>query len=170
MFFVCILGYHQTWFRSLHMAIVIRSGLGLHHWIVYCHLDARVMEMDKSKNSMLCTKCIIWMLFKITSWYTISLDRPQQQHGSMPKISSVTPRLWACFAVKRRFARFKYDVSSALHWSLRVRFPNLVYSTYFHQGYHFVALELPFMLYTNFLELFKRNNFINKLSLKVRYS
>nr|AEN03031.1 juvenile hormone epoxide hydrolase [Bactrocera minax] len=53
-------------------------------------------------------------------------------------------------------ARFKYDVPPALDWSLKDKFPNLVHSTYFNQGGHFAAMELPVMLYINFQEFTKK--------------
>ncbi|XP_067629980.1 juvenile hormone epoxide hydrolase 1-like [Eurosta solidaginis] len=59
--------------------------------------------------------------------------------------------------VKMGCARFKNDMPSAINWALEDKFPNLVHSSYFNQGGHFAALEVPAILYTNFQE------FVNKV-------
>ncbi|XP_039956705.1 juvenile hormone epoxide hydrolase 1 [Bactrocera tryoni] len=53
-------------------------------------------------------------------------------------------------------ARFQFDLPPAIDWALKDKFPNLVHSTYFNQGGHFAALELPGMLYINFQEFVKK--------------
>ncbi|XP_017483845.1 PREDICTED: juvenile hormone epoxide hydrolase 1 [Rhagoletis zephyria] len=55
-------------------------------------------------------------------------------------------------------ARFKHDLTAALDWALKDKFPNLVHSTYYNQGGHFAAFELPGMLYINFQEFVKKVN------------
>ncbi|XP_054740345.1 juvenile hormone epoxide hydrolase 1 [Anastrepha obliqua] len=53
-------------------------------------------------------------------------------------------------------ARFKNDLPTAPDWALRDKFPNLMLSTYYQQGGHFAALEMPTMLYLNFQEFVKK--------------
>lgn len=54
-------------------------------------------------------------------------------------------------------ARFKNDLFHELDWVLRDKYTNLVHSTYHTQGGHFAALEVPNVLYEDFMQ------FVNKV-------
>ena len=49
-------------------------------------------------------------------------------------------------------ARFRYDLPPAMDWQLLDKFPNLIHSKYINQAGHFAALEVPVMLYIDFVE------------------
>uniref|UniRef100_A0A6P4FV67 Epoxide hydrolase n=1 Tax=Drosophila rhopaloa TaxID=1041015 RepID=A0A6P4FV67_DRORH len=53
-------------------------------------------------------------------------------------------------------ARFKSDIMQFLDIQLQDKFTNLVHSTYHKQGGHFAALEVPKVLYQDFIEFVKK--------------
>lgn len=55
-------------------------------------------------------------------------------------------------------ARFKNDLAHEFDWKLSVKFPHLVHSTYYRNGGHFAAMELPDLLYTDFTQFIKKLN------------
>jgi len=59
-------------------------------------------------------------------------------------------------------SRFKNDLSHSIDWILRDKFTNLVQSTYYKNGGHFAALELPNTLYDDFIEFVKKVEKIEK--------
>lgn len=82
-------------------------------------------------------------------------------------------RLYSEFATKRHFglninrvptnvpvgcARFRYDLAHETDWQLSSKFTNLVHSTWYQKGGHFIALELPDVLYTDFMQFVKKIN------------
>lgn len=57
-------------------------------------------------------------------------------------------------------ARFKHDLAHELDWNLQSKYKNLLHSTYHYNGGHFIALELPDVLYKDFIEFVNKvNNF-----------
>lgn len=52
-------------------------------------------------------------------------------------------------------ARFKHDFGHALDWQLRDKFTNLVHSTFHKEGGHFAALEVPELLYKDFMKFIR---------------
>lgn len=54
-------------------------------------------------------------------------------------------------------ARFRYDISHLSDWQLKDKFVNLIQSTWYMHGGHFAAMEIPNVLYNDFVE------FINKV-------
>lgn len=82
-------------------------------------------------------------------------------------------RLYSEFATKRHFflnmnrvptqvptgcARFRYDVAHETDWQLSSKFKNLIHSTWYQKGGHFIALELPDVLYNDFIQFVKKLN------------
>ncbi|XP_031630374.1 juvenile hormone epoxide hydrolase-like [Contarinia nasturtii] len=55
-------------------------------------------------------------------------------------------------------ARFKNDLAHELDWQLITKFPKLIHSTYHANGGHFAAMELPDVLYNDFLQFVKKLN------------
>lgn len=55
-------------------------------------------------------------------------------------------------------ARFKHDLAHAFDWQLKGKFPHLVHSTYYPNGGHFAAMELPDVLYNDFTHFVKKLN------------
>lgn len=53
-------------------------------------------------------------------------------------------------------ARFKGDIMQFLDWQLQDKYKNLIHSTYYKRGGHFAALELPKVLYDDFIEFVKK--------------
>ncbi|EDW62145.1 juvenile hormone epoxide hydrolase 1 [Drosophila virilis] len=53
-------------------------------------------------------------------------------------------------------ARFKGDIMQFLDLQLRDKYKNLIHSTYYQRGGHFAALELPKVLYKDFIEFVKK--------------
>lgn len=56
-------------------------------------------------------------------------------------------------------ARFRHDLMHQMDWQLRDKFPNLVHSTYHNDGGHFIAMEKPTVLYTDFVQFVKKLKF-----------
>jgi len=52
-------------------------------------------------------------------------------------------------------ARFKHDIMQFLDYQLQDKFTNLVHSTYHKNGGHFAAMEVPNVLYKDFIEFVK---------------
>lgn len=55
-------------------------------------------------------------------------------------------------------ARFKHDLLHSFDWQLSDKFPQLVQSTYYQNGGHFAAMELPDVLYNDFTAFVKKLN------------
>ncbi|XP_060654451.1 juvenile hormone epoxide hydrolase 1-like [Drosophila nasuta] len=53
-------------------------------------------------------------------------------------------------------ARFKGDIMQFLDWQLQDKFKNLIHSTYYRRGGHFAALEVPKVLYKDFIDFVKK--------------
>ncbi|XP_060659411.1 juvenile hormone epoxide hydrolase 2-like [Drosophila nasuta] len=59
-------------------------------------------------------------------------------------------------AVPTGCARFKGDLMQFLDIQLQDKFKNLIHSTYYRRGGHFAALEVPKVLYDDFIEFVKK--------------
>lgn len=59
-------------------------------------------------------------------------------------------------------ARFKNDIVQSLDWQLIDKYPNLIHSTYHNDGGHFAALEVPKILYADFLTFVKKVEKLNE--------
>lgn len=59
-------------------------------------------------------------------------------------------------------ARFKNDLGHLLDWQLKDKYRNLIHSTYYREGGHFIALEAPKVLYRDILEFVKKVDKFNK--------
>lgn len=55
-------------------------------------------------------------------------------------------------------ARFKHDLAHEFDWQLSTRFPNIIHSTYYRNGGHFAAMEVPDVLYNDFISFVKKLN------------
>jgi len=53
-------------------------------------------------------------------------------------------------------ARFKNDLAHDIDWILKDKFTNIVQSNYYKNGGHFAALEVPKVLYDDFIEFVKK--------------
>ncbi|XP_068146113.1 juvenile hormone epoxide hydrolase 1 [Drosophila tropicalis] len=53
-------------------------------------------------------------------------------------------------------ARFKHDIMQFLDAQLEYKYKNLIHSTYYKNGGHFAALEVPQVLYKDFIEFVKK--------------
>lgn len=53
-------------------------------------------------------------------------------------------------------ARFKNDLAHEIDWVLQDKFTNMVQSNYYKEGGHFAALEVPGVLYKDFVEFVKK--------------
>lgn len=53
-------------------------------------------------------------------------------------------------------ARFKHDLAHELDWQLTAKYTSLVHSTYYRNGGHFAALQLPEVLYKDFIDFAKK--------------
>lgn len=53
-------------------------------------------------------------------------------------------------------ARFKHDIMHLLDYQLKDKYRNLIHSTYYREGGHFAALEVPNILYHDFIEFVKK--------------
>lgn len=60
-------------------------------------------------------------------------------------------------------ARFKNDLAHELDWQLSSKYLNLVHSTYHRNGGHFIALELPDVLYNDFMQFITKLKTLNVL-------
>lgn len=59
-------------------------------------------------------------------------------------------------------ARFKNDIVHSMDWQLKDKYTNLIHSTYYKRGGHFIALEFPSVLHTDFLAFVKKVEALNK--------
>ncbi|EAT36616.1 AAEL011314-PA [Aedes aegypti] len=53
-------------------------------------------------------------------------------------------------------AKFKYELMHTIDWALKDHFTNLVQSNHFDDGGHFAAMQLPDVLYKDFVEFVKK--------------
>lgn len=56
--------------------------------------------------------------------------------------------------------RFKNDIGHMIDWQLRDKYTNLIHSTWYEVGGHFAALEVPELLYNDFIQ------FVRKIKIK----
>lgn len=84
--------------------------------------------------------------------YAESLTRKQRAY-QMERVPTNVPT--GC-------ARFKNDVVHSLDWQLKDKYPNLIHSTYYKTGGHFIAMEAPKILYDDFLTFVKKVEAFNK--------
>lgn len=59
-------------------------------------------------------------------------------------------------------ARFKNDIVHSLDWQLKDKYQNLIHSTYYKEGGHFIALEAPKVLYKDFITFVNKVEKLNK--------
>lgn len=59
-------------------------------------------------------------------------------------------------------ARFKNDFVHSLDWQLKDKYRNLIHSTYYRKGGHFIALEAPKVLHDDFVTFVKKVEKFNK--------
>jgi len=59
-------------------------------------------------------------------------------------------------------ARFKYDLAHSFDWQLEDKYPNLIHSKHYLDGGHFAAMQLPEVLYEDFIEFIKKVMNFNK--------
>lgn len=59
-------------------------------------------------------------------------------------------------------ARFKHDLKHDLDWQLTPKYTNLIHSTYYGNGGHFPALELPDVLYKDFSHFIQKVKTLGK--------
>lgn len=59
-------------------------------------------------------------------------------------------------------ARFKNEIVHSLDWQLKDKYRNLIHSTYYEKGGHFIALEAPKVLYKDFLQFVQKVEKFNK--------
>lgn len=59
-------------------------------------------------------------------------------------------------------ARFKDDIVHSLDWQLKDKYRNLIHSTYYKKGGHFIALEHPKVLYEDFATFVRKVEKFNK--------
>lgn len=78
--------------------------------------------------------------------YSEALSLHQQEH-KLERIPTNVPT--GC-------ARFKNDLAHEIDWVLKDKFTSLVQSNYYKDGGHFAALEVPGVLYKDFVEFVKK--------------
>jgi juvenile hormone epoxide hydrolase len=47
--------------------------------------------------------------------------------------------------------KFRYEVFNSLDWSLKDKYTNLIQSNHYHDGGHFIAMQLPDVLYKDLI-------------------
>lgn len=77
--------------------------------------------------------------------YSEAFSSQQAAHG-LDKVPTLVPT--GC-------ARFRHDLVHALDWQLIDKYPNLVHSTYHNEGGHFIAMENPRLLFSDFAKFVK---------------
>lgn len=59
-------------------------------------------------------------------------------------------------AVPVACARFRNDIDHSFDWQLIDQYTNLVQSTWYNEGGHFPAMEMPRVLYNDFIDFVKK--------------
>uniref|UniRef100_A0A1L8EG16 Epoxide hydrolase n=1 Tax=Haematobia irritans TaxID=7368 RepID=A0A1L8EG16_HAEIR len=101
------------------------------------------------------------MIYHLTNSITTSVriyketSSPENYALQMPRVP--TNVLTGC-------ARFKSDMAHFLDLQLKDKYPNLIHSTYYKQGGHFAAMEVPNILYQDFINFVKKVEEIKKIS------
>lgn len=86
-------------------------------------------------------------------WLTSSITTTCRLYAE--GVRSVEHSKWQrvpCVRVPVGVARFKADIGHAMDWQLRDKYPDLVHSTWHSLGGHFAAMEVPSVLYADFME------------------
>lgn len=52
--------------------------------------------------------------------------------------------------------RFRNDIGQSLDWQLIDKYPNLVQSSWYQDGGHFAAMEVPHILYKDFVQFVEK--------------
>lgn len=101
------------------------------------------------------------MIYHLTNSITTSMRlyaetfTPRHMAYELDRVPTVVPT--GC-------ARFKNDIAHVMDWQLIDKFPNLIHSTYYNKGGHFIALESPNILYEDFVTFVKKVEAFNKLN------
>lgn len=106
-------------------------------------------DNDISKDALLDNIMIYYMTNSITTsmrLYSEALSIAEQKY-QIERVPTSVPT--GC-------ARFKNDLGHCLDWQLTDKFTNVVHSTYHKNGGHFAAMQLPDVLYNDFIEFVKK--------------
>lgn len=74
--------------------------------------------------------------------YAEAMTSGQTELG-LPRVPTTVPT--AC-------ARFVNDIMHSTDWQLKDKYPNLLQSTWHEEGGHFAAMEVPDLLYDDFID------------------
>lgn len=53
-------------------------------------------------------------------------------------------------------AKFRWDLFNSIDWAIKDVCPNLIHSTYHADGGHFAAMQLPKVLFKDFIDFVKK--------------
>lgn len=89
------------------------------------------------------------MIYQLTGAFTTSA----RMYAEDVSEAQTALELWRVeTAVPTACARFANDIGQSLDWQLRDKYTNLVQSTWHERGGHFAAMEVPQVLYADFVE------------------
>lgn len=116
----------------------------------YRSRDDGGLDRDFTKDALLDNIMIYYLTNSITTSMRLYAEAQTIRHSSLhlERVPVMVPT--GC-------SRFKYDMYHELDWQLEDKFQNLIHSTYHKDGGHFIALQLPELLYVDFV------NFVNKV-------
>lgn len=93
------------------------------------------------------------MIYHLTNSITTS-QRIYAENFAKPERDLELERVLA--TVPYGCARFRHDLFHSLDWQLKDKYTNLVHSTYYPDGGHFAAFEVPDVLYNDFIGFVKK--------------
>lgn len=122
-------------------------------WTDKNNRDAKDGGLDKAfaKDALFDNLMIYYLTNSITTSVRLYAEAFAREHQSL-KMERVP------VTVPVGCARFKHDLAHSFDWQLSGKYPKLVHSTYHRNGGHFAAMELPDVLYNDFIQFVKKLN------------
>jgi len=107
------------------------------------------LDRDFTKDALLDNIMIYYLTNSITTSVRLYAESFSLRHMAL-KIDRVPTE------VPVGCARFKHEILHFLDWQLSSKYENIIHSTYYLHGGHFIAFERPDLLYKDFIEFVKK--------------
>lgn len=123
----------------------------------YRHLPDGGLKKRYKLDALLDNVMIYYLTNSITTSQRIykEFTSPDQRALQLDRVPTNVPT--GC-------ARFKNDLYHMLDFQLKDKYTNLIHSTYYKEGGHFAAMEVPTILYHDFINFVQKVEKIKKIS------
>lgn len=107
------------------------------------------LDKDFTKDALFDNLMIYYLSNSITTSQRLYAEAMTKRHLGMQLERVPTTVPTGC-------ARFKNDLAHSFDWQLASKYPNLIQSTWYRHGGHFSAMQLPDVLYNDFIQFVRK--------------